>query len=242
MCVILCCFIFLACPVCSPRFCTVNMQRRPWMEAAAVLNKHAAGAADLQRQFREATAAAAAASHGNNSSSSGTRSVPHSPRGSPAGASPVHRPQSALRVRCSTPVDSDGEQQQHLPALQSPSKQQQQQPSGMWRSPAPSCCSSPGSGAQVKGYVGALSPRHPQSPRFQKVQDTAGQRTACGGQSPLSSSPGQQGLGRSSPKPQLTAELIGDNHSHEVDTSDDDANDSDSEVNVVRQMLQHRVG
>lgn len=93
------------------RFCSINMQRRSAQEAADLLDQHAAAAVDLARRFREAAAPACGDS----------RSVPQSPRGSPATPRSVNADPMAGGV------------------LNKPRRQQQSQ----WRSPAASCCSSP---------------------------------------------------------------------------------------------------
>lgn len=93
-----------------------------------MLNKYAAAAGDLQRQFREVAAAASS-----NNMCAGTRSTPQSPRGSKP-----HPHAAALRIRCTTPSpgETEAEQQQHqAPGLTSPPKQQH----------SPIACKSPSS-------------------------------------------------------------------------------------------------
>lgn len=196
------------------------MRRRTWQEAADMLNKHAVAAAELQQQFRQASAHA--------TGSSGTRSVPQSPRGSPSTA---NRPQSALRLRCITP---DLEPEQHLPTL-SPSPHKQQT-SGSWRSPSNSLASSPGPAAKCRSPTGrSYSPQCGfMSPRRPAAAACTG---ACAPDGAVTHSKLVQ------PTNKVLATVAAEVHSsREFDTSDDDGSDSDSDVEaVVQKLMLHRV-
>jgi hypothetical protein len=183
-----------------------------------MLNAHAAAAADLQQKFREVASPAV--------SSSGSKSVPQSPRTSPA-AHQVTRPQSALRIRCSTPTDPE----QLLPGLNSPRKQQQ----GGWRSPAASSCSSPISG-QHKCLAGSSLQRtaspNPARPRAQHVLTAAAAKPL--GTLLLAAQPAGESCTTS---PRLHLMACANVHNSCDAASDEDASDSDSELNCVIQQM-----
>lgn len=207
------------------------MQRCSWQEAAGILNAHAAAAADLQRQFREV------ASGANNNS--GSKSVPQIPRTSPAAPQAI-RPQSALRMRRSTPTDPD----QHLSGLTSPRKQQLR---SMWRSPTGSSCSSPSPGQHK--CLASSSPQRTASPNPTRSSPqhalTAAVIRSSGGQ--LLGAHSQPAESCASPTARLklmVGSLCGASvHSRcDAATSDEDAGDSDSESNCVIQQMMRMSG
>lgn len=203
-------------PVCW-RCCTVNTQRRSWQEAADMLNKHATAAVQLQEQFRVLTTSS--------SSPSSSNSVPQSPRNVAVVGPHVTRPHSAVRVRCSTP--SQPQSDQHLPVLDSPRGRQR---NSTWRSPAASQCSSLGSTAHKSPCRSNCS-----SPHLTKSPPVS--KSACSMAAAADEASGFQGAhGRACQEGTRLLHFQGVNSSCDCESSGD-ANDSDSEVNMLQVLL-----
>lgn len=205
------------CAVALLRYCTINTQRRPWHDAAQLLNNHAAAAARLQEQFRHMTCQC---SRGSN-----LHSAPLSPRTGPR--VPGHQntqTHPALHNTCSTSVPVGANQ--HPPAHGSPRKQpscnhEQQRPSHLSSSSSPPSTTAHG---RLAGNTKSIP----------------------SGQDPCSK-PCTTQLSNLSARPVNAAETLVSKlqmlpckdvtSSCEVDTSADEGSDSDSEVElVVRQM------
>jgi len=199
------------------RCCTVNTQRRSWQEAADMLNKHATAAVQLQEQFRVLTTSS--------SSPSSSNSVPQSPRNVAVVGPHVTRPHSAVRVRCSTP--SQPQSDQHLPVLDSPRGRQR---NSTWRSPAASQCSSLGSTAHKSPCRSNCS-----SPHLTKSPPVS--KSACSMAAAADEASGFQGAhGRACQEGTRLLHFQGVNSSCDCESSGD-ANDSDSEVNMLQVLL-----